>query len=114
MPYISTKTSVSISREKELALKQKLGKAIECIPGKNESWLMLSFEDNVRMWFKGDDSRPSAMVEVSILGKADPAYYSKMTAVICDALSEELGIPGDRVYVRYGESDNWGWNGGNF
>lgn len=114
MPYIETKTSVKITPEKEVLLKEKLGKAIECIPGKNESWLMLSFEDGVRMWFRGDNSAPSAMVEVKILGEADPKYYGKMTAVICDILSSELGIPSDRIYVKYEEIENWGWNGSNF
>lgn len=114
MPYIGTKTTVEITAEKEKVLKAKLGKAIECIPGKNESWLMLEFEDNARIWFKGDNSKPSAWVEVKILGSAEKQYYDKMTGVICDILSDELGIPSDRVYVKYEEISSWGWNGGNF
>lgn len=114
MPYISTKTTVGISAEKEKVLKEKLGKAIEAIPGKTEAWLMLSFEDNVRMWFKGDNSAPCAMVEVKVFGSADPKYYSKMTAVLCRIFREELGIPEDRVYTKYEECHNWGWNGSNF
>ncbi len=114
MPYIGTKTTAAISPEKEKILKAKFGKAIECIPGKNESWLMLSFEDNARIWFKGDDSAPSAWVEVKIFGAADKEYYDKMTAAICKILNDELGVPSDRVYVKYEEVYNWGWNGGNF
>ena len=41
MPLITAKTSVEISKEKEVVLKEKLGKAIELI-GKSESWLMIS------------------------------------------------------------------------
>ena len=29
-------------------------------------------------------------------------------------LEELCGISPDRVYVKYGETANWGWNGGNF
>ena len=36
MPFINTNTNVEISKEKELALKSKLGKAIEIL-GKSES-----------------------------------------------------------------------------
>lgn len=114
MPYISTQTSAAISKEKEFVLKQKLGKAIETIPGKDESWLMLSFEDNARMWFKGENDKPCAMVEIKIFGKTEPEYYEKLTAVVCDIFSSELLIPKDRIYVKYDECFNWGWNGSNF
>jgi len=37
-----------------------------------------------------------------------------MTEAICSILNEELGIPGDKVYVKYLGTNNWGWNGSNF
>ena len=114
MPYISTKTTVTISPEKEKILKEKFARALEKNLNKGESWLMLSFEDNIRMWFKGDDSAPAAMIEVKILGKSNRASYTAMTADICSIIEKELGIPGDRVYVKYEECEHWGWNGGNF
>ena len=41
MPYIQTMTNVGISGKKEQTIKQRMGEAIELIPGKTESWLML-------------------------------------------------------------------------
>ena len=114
MPYIGTKTTVEISREKEIILKEKMGKAIEAIPGKTEAWLMCEFEDSCRLWFKGVDSAPSADVEVKLLGSAKAEYYEKLTAIICGILSDELGIPADRTYVKYEECSHWGWNNTNF
>ena len=114
MPYISTKTTVAVSAEKEKALKEKLARAMEKNLGKGESWLMISFEDNIRLWFKGDNSEPSAMVEIKIFGKAGASAYSAMTASVCDILNAELGIPKARIYVKYEECEHWGWNGGNF
>ena len=114
MPYIGTKTTVAISAEKEIILKEKLGKAIEAIPGKTEAWLMCEFEDSCRLWFKGDISAPSAYVEVKLLGTASPEYYEKLTAIICSILSDELSIPADRTYVKYEECKYWGWNNINF
>ncbi|MBR6676555.1 MAG: hypothetical protein IKL24_04405 [Clostridia bacterium] len=114
MPYISARTTVSITREKEENLKALFGKAIETIPGKTEAWLMCEFSDNCRLWFKGDNSLPSAYVEVKLLGKADSDSLERMTGVICDILEKELSIPADRTYVKYEECEHWGWNNMNF
>jgi hypothetical protein len=114
MPYIQTKTNVTITPQKEAVLKAKLGEAIAAIPGKSESWLMCEFADQCRLWFQGDNSNPIAYVEVKIFGKADPASYEKLTGLICGILEEELEIAKNRIYVKYEEIDHWGWNGTNF
>lgn len=114
MPMISTKTSTPITAEQELILKEKLGKAIEILPGKTETWLMLGFEDNCRLWFRGDNSKPLAYVEVSALGKINPANAEEMTVEICKIFKEVLGIDGDGVYVKYEETDKWGFDSMNF
>jgi phenylpyruvate tautomerase PptA (4-oxalocrotonate tautomerase family) len=114
MPYIGTKTTVAVSQEKREAIKKKLGKAIELIPGKSESWLMLSFEDNSIMYFKGSDKKPLAFVEVKIFGNASEDAYEKLTGAITGILGEELGIQPDCIYIKYEEVSNWGWNGSNF
>ena len=114
MPYISTKTTVKLSNEKCEAIKAKLGKAIELIPGKSENWLILSFDDESTMYFKGRNDKPLAFVEVKIFGKASRDAYNKLTREITDILHEELNIQPDCIYVKYEEVANWGWNGGNF
>jgi hypothetical protein len=111
---ISTKTSTPISAEQELILKEKLGKAIELLSGKTEAWLMLEFEDNCRLWFRGDNSNALAYVEVSALGSINPADAEKLTAEICNICKEVLGIDGSGVYVKYEETDKWGYNSINF
>ena len=68
MPFINTKVNVEISEEKEKELKERLGKAIEIIPGKSEQWLMLGFEDNIRLYFRGDNNCKIAFVEVKVFG----------------------------------------------
>ncbi len=114
MPYISTKTTVTISPEKREVIKIRLGKAIELIPGKSEQWLMLSFEDEAVMYFKGKNDKSLAFVEVKSFGKAPADSYGKLTKAVSDILQEELGISPDCVYVKYEEVSNWGWNGNNF
>ncbi|MFU0827007.1 MAG: Tautomerase domain-containing protein [Lachnoclostridium sp.] len=114
MPYINTRTNVTISKEKEIEIKKKLGKAIELLPGKSENWLMVSFDDQKPMYFKGESNTGIAFVEVKIYGGADSASYNKLTAAITKILEEELNISPNHTYVKYEEVSNWGWNGSNF
>ena len=114
MPYIETKTSASVSREKELLLKEELGKAIELIPGKNEKWLVLNLIDNCRMALGGNADDEVAMVEIDIFGTSTDAAFEALTNKICAVMEEVIGVKSDRVYVKYREVDRWGWNGSNF
>lgn len=114
MPYIKTTVSKEISESTKLNLQKKLGEAIALIPGKTESWLMLAFEDNVPMAFQGRNDSDYAFVDVSIFGSASDAAYDRLTGAICSIMNEELGISPDHTYVKYEESNQWGWNGRNF
>lgn len=114
MPYIDTKLNIRLSQEKEAILKKKLGEAIAEFPGKSEYWLMLNFTDNCRMWFRGYDRFPVAMVEVKLFGGTDAENCNRMTGIICKLFEEELGISPDHVYVKYEFVEHWGWNGENF
>lgn len=114
MPFIDTKTNVTVSKEKETELKERLGQAISIIPGKSENWLMVAVEDEIPMYFRGDDSSPIAFVEVKIYGNASSEIYEKMTAALTVIYKDVLGVSPDHMYIRYFGSSDWGWNGSNF
>ncbi|MFT8348482.1 phenylpyruvate tautomerase MIF-related protein [Clostridium saccharoperbutylacetonicum] len=114
MPFIGSKISVKISKEKEEIIKTKLGKAIELIPGKSETFLMVGFEDEYSLYFAGEKLEKGAFVEVKIFGKASKDAYANLTAKICKIYEEELEIPQNKIYVKYEEVSDWGWNGKNF
>ena len=114
MPFTNTKVSVPITPQQETQLKTQLGKAISVISGKSENWLMLNFEDNCRMYFHGDNSKPLAFVEVKIYGSATPHEYSQLTQLITDILGKVLGISPNCIYIKYEEVEDWGYNGYNF
>ena len=82
------------------------------LPGKTESWLMLSFRDNVSMYFKGDDA-PCVICQVKLFGSAAEEAYQNLTEALTDIIHEELDVEADRIYVTYEEIGVWGWNGGN-
>ena len=114
MPFIGSKITVKVSKEKKETIKKRLGAAIELIPGKSERFLMVGFEDEYSLFFSGEELEKGAFVEVKIFGKASKESYDKLTSAICLIYEEELGIPQNRTYVKYEEVENWGWNGKNF
>ncbi len=114
MPYIETITTKKINKETETSLKERMGKAIECIKGKTERWLMLSFRDAERMAFSGDSKSDCAMLSVSLFGKASESEYNSLTATLTALVSEELEIEASRIYIKYSEINTWGFNGENF
>ena len=114
MPFINSKITKKITREEEVVVKEKLGRAIELIPGKSEAWLMLNFEPESHLYFKGSNDKDIAYVEVNVFGNEDKEAFNNFTAEITKIFNEILGIEPERIYVKYETTTNWGWNGGNF
>lgn len=114
MPFIDTKLNIRLSEEKEAILKTRLGEAISLFPGKSEYWLMMNFTDCCRMWFRGYNTFPIAMVEVKLFGTAEAELCDRMTETISKLFREELGITPDHLYIKYEFAEQWGWNGENF
>ena len=113
MPFIDSKITGTVSAEKKEAIKTRLGQAISVL-NKSETYLMVGFEDNYDLFMAGQKLEKGAYVSVSLFGNASSDAYDKMTAKICEILSDELAIPGDKVYVTYHGVNDWGWNGSNF
>lgn len=114
MPFIDSKVSFKLSEQQQEEIKTRLGKAIELIPGKSESWLMVGFSDDYKLYFKGEASPKIVYVEVSVFGKVTQNAIDNLTSEICNIYNEVTGTPKDKIYVKYFEADKWGWNGNNF
>lgn len=113
VPFINTKVNFEVSKEKEVNVKDRLGKAISIIPGKSERSLMLGFE-KASMYFHGEECDKLAMVEVKLFGTADRGAMNSLTGELCKIYNEEFGIPQGNIYVKYEEVEVWGCNGSNF
>jgi phenylpyruvate tautomerase PptA (4-oxalocrotonate tautomerase family) len=114
MPCISTKVNMELDLDKEVALKTEFGKAISVFPGKNEEWLMLSFEDNCHLYFRGKNDVPAALIEVSLFGQIDPKACEAFTERVMAVLERQLALDPSNIYIKYCATDHWGWNGSNF
>lgn len=114
MPFINSRVSVSMSDAQRETVKAKLGQAISLIPGKSESWLMVELADQCDLYFQGNNSQPTAFIEVKVFGSIPGNSLDKLTGEICNIYETELQIPQNRIYVKYEEVTKWGWNGSNF
>ena len=114
MPYINSKVNVKITKDQEILLKGKLGEAIKLIPGKSEEWLMVGFEQDCDLYFKGSNEEKIAFIEVKVFGTVRKPDIENLTSAICNIYEEVLSIPQAQIYIKYEEVSLWGWNGRNF
>lgn len=112
MPFIDSKISLPVSAEKRETIKSRFGKAISIL-NKTESFLMVGFEDNYDLYMGGNKLERGAYVAVRLFGSASSDACDAMTGEICKIYEEELGIPGQSIYVTYQGIRDWGWNGRN-
>ena len=52
-------------------------------------------------------------MEVKIFGQISSENSEKLTKEICNIYEEVLGIPQNKIYIKYEEVSQWGWNGNN-
>lgn len=107
MPYINTTTTKKITEEQRLELINTFGKLIEIIPGKIEEYLMLNFEGEAKMAYQGDANQDCAILAVDILGAAEEKYLARLSDELCLAVNRVLGVPTERIYVKFGVYDHW-------
>lgn len=113
MPFINVKTNIPVSENAQEALKTRLGAGHRGHSRQKRGLADGGRGARVRAVVPGH-RRPAALVEVSVYGGAEPDAYDALTARVCELLDAVLDIDPARVYVKYAETPNWGWNGGNF
>ena len=109
MPFINAKFSDTVTPEKEIEIKSALGEASTLL-GKPERYLMVEIEDNRRLYFGGRNDQPIAYFDVSLLHSAPRQSYEKLTARLCEIAKEYMNVDGSNVYVKFEETENWGYD----
>ena len=97
MPFIFSKVNVPISKEKEVELKMRLGKAIEILHGLTEKYLILGFEQNCHIYLRGEN-QPAAFIQISIFGNEIHFGYDELTAEVTKIFNDVLEIPNENIY----------------
>ena len=76
MPFIISHVNCSVTKEQEERIKSALGQAIELVPGKNEAYLMVIFENDSHIWLRGQDIK-AAYIEAKIFGNESHYGYNE-------------------------------------
>ena len=62
MPFLKSKVNFKVEKSSELKVVDRIGRAIENIPGKNKNNLLLIFEDNKSIYFAGNSEERVAYI----------------------------------------------------
>ena len=110
MPLLTVSTSIEIT-EKILFLKN-CSRLVSKLTKKPEQYVMVRLFDQTPMYFNMDSS-PSCFIDFKSIGSLNP---SEMSKEISSFISNHLGIPTNRVYVRFEDinASNWAWDGRTF
>ena len=100
MPLIKTIVSGECGKDKKESLALALSKICAEGIGKPESYVASLVEDDAAFAFGGGKA-DAALVEVRSIGGLNGAVNAALSKSICDKLTEELGIPGDRIYINF-------------
>lgn len=115
MPFIDTKTNISLSRKQKELAKNALA---DCIAALNPDWtkvLMVNFEDSCALSFGGDSIKPCAVVCINLLDKAASSLpasaMDKVLAAVTEVISNTFVIEKDQIFAYYNYSPCWAHGG---
>ena len=116
MPLIRVQTSLSSPNSADVeTLLTSLSSTLASQLGKPESYVMTSFQPEVAMTFAGTVT-PSCLIEIKSVGTMGGSKTKAMSQAFCQMVEEALGIPQNRTYIDFVDSQGsmWGWNGATF
>lgn len=113
MPFVNSLVTKKIDYNTKNRLKVHIGDLINGFPGKSEEWLMVHFQDDEVIYFKGEKQEDAAVIDVKILGNLEIRYKDIFTNKVSEIFEQELKIPKNNIYVIFEEipEGSWGWNG---
>ena len=114
MPYLMIQTNLPLGKKAERAILKNASTLVAEQLEKPESFVMIALQPDTTMLFAGSDD-PVAFLELKSVGL--PARKTKdLSESLCQLIEGHLGIPRDRVYVKFIDVKGamWGWKGDTF
>jgi phenylpyruvate tautomerase PptA (4-oxalocrotonate tautomerase family) len=114
MPYLKIQTNLPLTEKAENSILKSASSLVASELGKPEEFVMIAVQPDTPMLFAGSDA-PVAFLELKSI--ALPATKTKeLCHALCTLIKEQLGIPMERVYVKFIDVKHgmWGWKGDTF
>ena len=114
MPLISIQTSLENIPNQKIFL-EELSKEVAYILKKPERYVMTILNDKLTILFNGDNT-PACYIELKSVGQINGKAAKELSALICERVSNNLGLSSDRIYINMQgvSGELWGWNGSTF
>ncbi|KAK3746255.1 hypothetical protein QZH41_016513 [Actinostola sp. cb2023] len=114
MPYLQIQTNIPAVKIPDDFLK-KMTTVLAGMLQKAETYICVCIEPGQLMTWAGT-TEPTAIVQLTNLGKHDTETTKKYTQVLMDHLVKTLNVPQDRMYLVFHTKDRFeiGYNGKTF
>jgi len=114
MPFIKVETNVVIDEADIPSVTKKMSELAASMLGKPETYVLATLEPEKPLFFGGTDA-PAAYVTLDSIGLPEDRT-TDFSKEICGFLASNLGIPGNRVYIAFGDIQRhlFGWDGKTF
>lgn len=106
-----SKINFSVDKEKEILLKNLLGKAVEILPGMSEEYLLFGLEDNRKIYLRGESEIPCAYIEVGIFGNENHSGYKEFSLEVTKIFNAVLNISTKNIYIKFYDIESWSVGG---
>ena len=109
MPFINISTSAKVEDKKKLL--EEISVLISSLTNKPKKFVMAKLEDQSNLIF--DKESLCCFLEIKSIGSLNPSVMSQH---LCTFVSENIGIPIDKIYICFEDvpAEMWGWNGRTF
>jgi phenylpyruvate tautomerase PptA (4-oxalocrotonate tautomerase family) len=114
MPYLKIQTNLPLTEKAERGIMKSASSLVASELGKPEEFVMIAMQPDTPMLFAGRDD-PVAFLELKSIALPG-AKTKQLSKSLCALIKEHLGIPMERVYVKFIDVKHgmWGWKGDTF
>ena len=109
MPFIRTTTNAKLDDDREIRLREGLGRAVDRYLGKDPVRMMTVFEGGMHLQ-RGIGARmdiPAAFVECKFFGGDDLNSFEKFDEAVKDLYRKELSAAPEDLYIKYEVINGW-------
>jgi len=112
MPFVKVEANIPVPDE--AGCLKRLSALVADLLGKPESYVLAVLEPDKQLLFGGSHA-PAAFVTLRSIGLPEDRTPA-LSAALCAFLDKELSIPGNRIYIDFGDIRRhlFGWDGKTF